>query len=389
MTTSSLALAVRAAVERRLWVVLDHQLARLGRGPVDQHLHEPQRHVDPARHAGRRDDPPVEMFDDAVARRDGAVLGERVERAPVRRRGQSVEEAAAASTSEPVHTEVVNVVVSCAVRTQSRTRSSCISARVPTPPGNTMTSGRRVVLERAVDLDAEHRVVGADHAAFVADERDVEVGDPLEHLVRPDAVERGEVGEQGDDDLGHVTVCFRVGGGNGGGSRRATRRCGGRGCGASSRRCRTRSGGRSTSTVSVDDSRAWRAVSTRMRATNRAGGHADLPAERPDEVSFAHPDVSGEFAHAVVGPRVVDHELLGAPDRPGRRLADPRRRGELRLPAGASQEHHQLLGDRLGDPRWSGRAPRGPASRSIPAVTPADDHTSRVSGRSALGRLRM
>ena len=48
---------------------------------------------------------------------------------------------AAASTSEPVHTDVVNVVVSWAVRTQSSTRSSCTSGRVPTPPGNTTTSG--------------------------------------------------------------------------------------------------------------------------------------------------------------------------------------------------------------------------------------------------------
>ena len=66
--------------------------------------------------------------------------------------------------------------------------------------------GPGVVLERAVDLDAEHRVVRADHAAFVADERDVEVGDPLEHFVGPDGVEGGEVGEQGDDDFGHGSL---------------------------------------------------------------------------------------------------------------------------------------------------------------------------------------
>ena len=54
-----------------------------------------------------------------------------------------------------------------------------------------------VVLERGVDLDAEHPVVGADHTAVVADERDVDVGDPLQHLVRPDAVERGELRRRG------------------------------------------------------------------------------------------------------------------------------------------------------------------------------------------------
>ena len=48
---------------------------------------------------------------------------------------------AAASTSEPVHTDVVNVDVSWAVRTQSSTSSSCSRSRVPKPPGNTTTSG--------------------------------------------------------------------------------------------------------------------------------------------------------------------------------------------------------------------------------------------------------
>ena len=100
-----------------------------------------------------------------------------------------------------MQTEVVNVVVACAVRTQSSTRSSSISARVPTPPGNTMTSGWAQLLERGVGLDAEEPVLRADHAAVVADERDVEVGDPLQHLVRPDAVERGEAGEEWDGDL--------------------------------------------------------------------------------------------------------------------------------------------------------------------------------------------
>ncbi len=33
------------------------------------------------------------------------------------------------------------MLVECAVRTQSRTRSSVISARVPNPPGNTTMSG--------------------------------------------------------------------------------------------------------------------------------------------------------------------------------------------------------------------------------------------------------
>jgi hypothetical protein len=117
---------------------------------------------------------------------------------------------AAASTSDPVHTDVVNVVVACAVRTQSSTRSSVINARVPWPPGNTTTSGCGHLLERRVDLDAEHAVVRADDAALVADERHVEVRDALQHLVGPDAVERGELREQRDGDGGHgATVVAR------------------------------------------------------------------------------------------------------------------------------------------------------------------------------------
>ena len=132
----------RAAVERRLRVVLDHQLARLGGGAVDEHLDESQRHVDAARHAGGGDDPAVEVLDDPVARRRWRRV-----RASVPSTLQWVvavrpsSSPAAPSTSEPVQTDVVNVVVSCAVRTQSSTRSSCINGRVPTPPGKTMMSG--------------------------------------------------------------------------------------------------------------------------------------------------------------------------------------------------------------------------------------------------------
>ena len=75
------------------------------------------------------------------------------------------------------------------------------------PAGEHDDVGGRALLERAVDLDAEHAVVRADHATLVADERHVDVRDALQHLVRADAVERGEVGEERDGDGGHgVTV---------------------------------------------------------------------------------------------------------------------------------------------------------------------------------------
>ena len=66
--TWSPALCDGAGVERRLRVVLDHQLHGLGRRAVDEQLDETQRHVDAARHAGGGDDPLVEVLDDPLAR---------------------------------------------------------------------------------------------------------------------------------------------------------------------------------------------------------------------------------------------------------------------------------------------------------------------------------
>ena len=59
----------------------------------------------------------------------------------------------------------------------------------------------------------EHAVLAADLAALVPDEGDVDGRDPLEHLIRPDAIERGEAGEQRDGDLqlrGHADVLSSV-----------------------------------------------------------------------------------------------------------------------------------------------------------------------------------
>ncbi len=64
-----------------------------------------------------------------------------------------------------------------------------------------MTSGFGTLVERRVGHDAEHAVLAADHAAFVADEGDVDLGDALQHLVWTDAVEGGELGEERDDGL--------------------------------------------------------------------------------------------------------------------------------------------------------------------------------------------
>ena len=197
--TASPVLCDGAGVERRLRVVLDHQLRRLGRRAVDEQLDEPQRHVDAARHAGGGDDPPVEVLDDAVspigiapsfgehvAGADQCVVAVRPSSSP-----------AAASTSEPVHTDVVYVVVSWAVRTQSSTPLVVDQLPGADAAGEDDDVGVGSSSNVGVDLDAEEPVLGADHAALVADERDVEARDALQHLVRADAVEGGEAGTAG------------------------------------------------------------------------------------------------------------------------------------------------------------------------------------------------
>ena len=49
---------------------------------------------------------------------------------------------AAASSSEPVHTDVVQRLWAWASRSQASTAASASSARLPKPPGTTTTSGR-------------------------------------------------------------------------------------------------------------------------------------------------------------------------------------------------------------------------------------------------------
>ena len=72
-----------------------------------------------------------------------------------------------------------------------------------------MMSGVGHLLERGVDGDAEEAVLAAHLAAFVTDERHVDRGNALQHLVRADPVERGELREEGYDDLHGVTFLGR------------------------------------------------------------------------------------------------------------------------------------------------------------------------------------
>ena len=171
------------------------------------------------------------------------------------------------------------------------------------------------------------------------------VGDPLQHLVRPDAVERGEAGEQGNRDVHgmafHVAESLAVG--VGGHAEAAGERPAHRLAGAEPAPAGDRLDG----------------VGCRLeRAAGRFGAHggdvlgwggAHRRAEAADEVALAHPDPLGEHDDAVVAARVGVDRLLGGPDRTRRRTIVPDGCRELRLTARAAQEHHQPPRHQLGD----------------------------------------
>jgi citrate synthase len=195
------ALGHAAVVERGLRVVLDHQLTGPGRRVVDQQLHQPQRHVDTARHASRGDDAPVEVFDHAVGHRRRPGGCQPVVHGPVGGGGEAVEQ-----TGRPQHQRagahrggVAGGVVGGAHPLQDTLVVHQGAGADPAREHDDV--GIRHLLEGGVDGDTQKAVLAAHLAALVTDEGDVEVGDALQHLVRPDAVERGEAVEQGDGDL--------------------------------------------------------------------------------------------------------------------------------------------------------------------------------------------
>ena len=65
--------------------------------------------------------------------------------------------------------------------------------------------GGRQVLEGGVDDQAEHPVVGAHLSPGVTDKGDVEGRDALQHFVRADRIQRGELREQRDGDAQPVS----------------------------------------------------------------------------------------------------------------------------------------------------------------------------------------
>ena len=100
-----------------------------------------------------------------------------------------------------MHTDVVNVVVRWAVRTQSSTRSSCDQRAGADAAGEDDDVGRRQLLERGVDLDAEEAVVGPhDLAGAWPTNVTSKPGMRCSTSYGPDAVEGGEAVEEGDGD---------------------------------------------------------------------------------------------------------------------------------------------------------------------------------------------
>ena len=172
-------------------------------------------------------------------------------------------------------------------------------------------------------------------------------------------VERGELGEEGDGDLhggsfrgedraswdGWIRRRSRSAGGSG----RVTRRGGGGRCGASSRRCRTRSGGRSRRRCRSVSSSWRRAASTRMRSTYWPGASptSSVNTRVKWRGLIAARRASSAMRWSAAGSASIASWTLRTDGRSARR--HPHRRGELRLTAGAAEEHHEPAGDGLGD----------------------------------------
>ena len=100
-----------------------------------------------------------------------------------------------------MHTEVVYVVDSWALRTQSSTRSSCTRARVPTPPGNTTMSGLGISSNVASMVTPRMPFsLRTSPRSWPMKVMSID-GNALQHFIRADGVERREAREEGDRDL--------------------------------------------------------------------------------------------------------------------------------------------------------------------------------------------
>ena len=213
-------------VERRLRVVLDAELDRLGDlGPVHP-TDEREREVDAGRHAGGRRRPCPRSPRAARSAWRRSRRGRRTRpsaSSPAGRRGGRRRRGGARRCTPRSSTSS-----SRARRGSSRRsdRRRAASLRVMNPPGTRSTSGAGTSSKVVLDVEMEQAVVVADPTGFGGAEHDLGAGQVREHLVGADDVEGGEGLVEPDGDLhGRPPVLcgFRVtppGGGSAGGSGR-------------------------------------------------------------------------------------------------------------------------------------------------------------------------
>ena len=165
-----------------------------------------ERHVDPRRHAGRGDD--LALLDDALRRRG---------RAEVARAASSDAQCvvaflpssspAAPSSSEPVHTDVVHVLLASIARIHSSVGSSSIERAGADAAGHDEDVGARDLVDRVVGDERRACPVSVRTGPRSArDELHLRVGQALQHLVGADRVERGEPVEDEQGDVHRVLL---------------------------------------------------------------------------------------------------------------------------------------------------------------------------------------
>ena len=256
---------------------------------------------------------------------------------------------AAASTSDPVHTDVVNVVVSWAVRTQSSTalvvheRRGCRRRR-GTRRRRARRSSSNVASTSMPRKPLSERTIPRSWPTNVTSKPGMRCSTSYGPMPSS-AVKRGN---RGMAMVGHDDVVLPVG--------EAAAVVVGRGAEVADERaahrlgaCRSRPRAAIAATVSSPSSSSRRAASTRHVGDVAGRRDADLGGEAAQEVALAEGDAAGEHAEAVIGGGVGLDELLGPADRLVARPVAPHRGGELALAAGPAQEHHEPAGARLGD----------------------------------------
>jgi hypothetical protein len=100
-----------------------------------------------------------------------------------------------------VHTDVVSTVETCAWRTHSSNPLILLEGARPDATGEHDDGRLGDLLKGGIDRYAEHAVLGAYLPASMTDDGHIDLRNALEHLVGPDAVEGGEPGKHGYDNL--------------------------------------------------------------------------------------------------------------------------------------------------------------------------------------------